>query len=318
MQQHQQRPEREAYQANRCNKMDANGLPQGAQAASAFTPVSLDTILRNMNSRKAKEQHEAVRAVGLLITSAPDQLLLLAKMEAQNYQRHAASGAIISLAIVALVGMACVLLSKSNIWAIDNALYIFAGTCIALACWLSLYLPRRARRNMIDVYHYLDDPRFIGLALNMLVPDGITESRQSPMYTGYVQASMVGALTKMLKRVNVSHKTLLTCEQMQILLSVLQHSRTDRALTLAILRALQQIGDESAIPIVERIARSTFDVHSEAEECLEYLRGQADQKRQAQTLLRASDSVVSTRPEHMLRPANPETDAAPEQLLRPS
>ena len=288
---------------------------------TALSPVSLEAILRGMNSRKAKEQHEAVRAVGLLITSAPDQLLLLAKMEADNYQRHAASGATISLAMVALVGMAGVLINNSNTWpglTPDVLMYIFGGTCITLACWLSLYLPRRARRNMIDVYHYLDDPRFIGLALNLLVPDGITESRQSPMYTGYVQSSMVGALTKMLKRVNVSHKALLTREQMQILLSVLQHPHTDRALTLAILRALQQIGDASAIPAVERLARSKFDVRSEAEECLEYLRNQADQKRQAQTLLRASDSAIATRPEHMLRPANPEIDAAPEQLLRPS
>ena len=65
-----------------------------------------------------------------------------------------------------------------------------------------------------------------------------------------VYGSVGQALTHLLLRVHATHKTLLTRQQMQILLSLLIHPKTDTTLTLAILRALQQIGDESAIKLL--------------------------------------------------------------------
>ena len=92
-------------------------------------------------------------------------------------------------------------------------------------------------------------------------------------------------------------------------------------LLLAILAALEQVGDEAAVPYVKRLAdsraitREQRRIQQKAEACLPYLESCANQRRGSQTLLRAS-SIDSTRPEILLRPASGNTDTEPEQLLR--
>ena len=105
---------------------------------------------------------------------------------------------------------------------------------------------------------------------------------------------------------------------MKTLLFLLDKPNNDAPLTYSVLRALQQIGDDTAIPVVERLARSQRgNVAEWANETLVYLRDRSDQKRQSQTLLRASGASESIGHDALLRPAINAADPAPEQLLRP-
>ena len=181
--QNQKRTEWEAYQTVRVAKMDAEGLPLTGPPAAASSSLLLHDILRGMNSRKAERQYEAMRAAGRLASTSPEQLLHLAQMEALNYQRYVAAGTLISLSAVSLTGVLGFLLAQGiGDWKIaaDTAMWLLGGMCIVMACWLNVYLPRRARANMIGIYRNLDDPRFIGLALSLFVPDGVTKSRIAP------------------------------------------------------------------------------------------------------------------------------------------
>jgi hypothetical protein len=89
-------------------------------------------------------------------------------------------------------------------------------------------------------------------------------------------------------------------------------------LKIAALRALEQVGDETALPVVEKLAKSAGDtqVRFAAQECLPFLQQRADQVRVEQTLLRASGPGSSA--DVLLRPASNGAEAAPQQLLRAS
>lgn len=132
-----------------------------------------------------------------------------------------------------------------------------------------------------------------------------------------VQREATEALKRLLPKVKASDKQHITAAEMNSLLKRL--GGKDHRLTLAILKALEQIGDERALPKVEAIAseHSTYpvEVMLAAQECLPYLRQLAEASRQAHTLLRASEST--TAPETLLRAASGTTTEKPDQLLRP-
>lgn len=80
----------------------------------------------------------------------------------------------------------------------------------------------------------------------------------------------------------------------------------DADLILAILRALEQVGDEKALPAVERLVEIEpyHKVGRAAEACLPALRQRVEQARLAQTLLRPA-SAPNAPSEVLLRPAGP-------------
>ncbi len=134
------------------------------------------------------------------------------------------------------------------------------------------------------------------------------------------------ALIRLLPRLRVTDANLLTPGQRKLLYTIL--SRNERNpwsinywsadLKIAILRALEQIGDEKAIPYVEKAARTArnLEVRAAAQECLPYLTTRAEQLRVEQTLLRASASTTS--PDMLLRPTVATAPTEPQQLLRAS
>ena len=92
---------------------------------------------------------------------------------------------------------------------------------------------------------------------------------------------------------------------------------------LAILQALEQVGDRSAVPVVEKLTRMDADtpakirVRHAAIDCLPLLQIRAGLVAEAKTLLRASAPEAAGH-DTLLRAASGPTDKAPEQLLRPS
>jgi hypothetical protein len=138
-----------------------------------------------------------------------------------------------------------------------------------------------------------------------------------------LQAVAMKALTRLLQQLKATDAHLLNAQQRGNLYRHLNsyQARFHPDFQIAILKALEQVGDEAAIPHVRRLARSVAlgprqqQVRRAAQDCLPFLRNRADQLRVSQTLLRAS-SATSAAPDILLRPADNRHAAAPEQLLR--
>ena len=93
------------------------------------------------------------------------------------------------------------------------------------------------------------------------------------------------------------------------------------ALRIAALKALEQVGDSTAIPIVERLAQikpltpGQAKVQQAAIECLPMLRANCGEVEAARTLLRASQADTA-RPDTLLRPATGAGQTDRNELLR--
>jgi hypothetical protein len=139
------------------------------------------------------------------------------------------------------------------------------------------------------------------------------------------------ALTRLLPRLQASDVGLLNAYQRGCLYRALGRSMQselspdDEALAfiLAILKALEQVGDRKAIPAVRQLlkARPAWSgerleqIHEAAESCLQFLQARTDQEAKGQELLRASRMPGAT-PETLLRAAQGAGPTPPEQLLR--
>lgn len=91
----------------------------------------------------------------------------------------------------------------------------------------------------------------------------------------------------------------------------------NKQLTLAILSALEQVGDNRDLSTVEKICSADREVMEAAKVCLQRLLERAGQKRVSDGLLRASVAPV-TGPDVLLRPASGQEDTAASDLLRAS
>jgi hypothetical protein len=129
-------------------------------------------------------------------------------------------------------------------------------------------------------------------------------------------------LTRLLPSLQASDASLLDEEQRKCLYRALHGRNTE--LVLAILKALEQVGDDKALPHVEKLAegegvvRGDFSrIREAAQACLPALQQRAEWERSRQTLLRAA-SASDTPSDVLLRPAGGTIEADPQQLLRAS
>ena len=128
------------------------------------------------------------------------------------------------------------------------------------------------------------------------------------------------ALIILLPRMKASDTALLNAEQRFCLNRALRGKNTE--LTLAILKAWEQVGDAKAIEEVDKLARGRGgknpQVVAAAQDCLPFLRQSAERQQIGAQLLRPSDGNL-TPSDVLLRPAMPHASTAPsEQLLRPT
>lgn len=136
---------------------------------------------------------------------------------------------------------------------------------------------------------------------------------------------IIVALRRLLPLAKASHKILQTDRQKQNLYSLLTPSNIERRADtmLQILKALEQIGDETAIPSVTRLANlepttpRVEKIRDAARDCLEYLEIRSEDQRNSQTLLRGA-SAPTMDPDTLLRPALSNTQTDKEHLLRAS
>jgi len=183
------------------------------------------------------------------------------------------------------------------------------------------YVPTRAHRSIAQLIEDASDFRFLSIFLSML--------KEITWQVGWapdpvIYLSMRNAFRRLVLEIMEGNPRQIPFkERHQALSFVLEAPYKDVDLTLSVLKALEQIGDESLIPVVEKLAkerpatREAEEIQEAARACLPFLRLHAEDARQAKTLLRAADPSASHDAGDLLLPVT-ETESIlpPEQLLR--
>lgn len=282
-------------------------------------------LLKKLNSRNADVRSAALREARAL---PMEQLLELAALEARRYPKWLRkldlltyNLFLIALSLMSGYTMLAELHGSTRPTAVILIqLSIFSAFAYGLTTFACGFLPNRARAAVASLIADLHDPRFVGPVLTLLQADAKT------MEKGGLRQSLREALKWMLPKLRAGDAALLTPEQRRILLLLLDKPMADPELTLCILKALEQIGDEQAVPAVQKLidrlagytSKRAASLREAAQECLPYLTGHVERTRQAQTLLRPADSSQAVSADVLLRPSLPTVSETPsEQLLRP-
>lgn len=265
----------------------------------------LERLLRELDSIHVEVREAALEQVRAL---PPDQLVRLAERDIANARRRRVQTYLHTGLVAALPGVS--LLLPASVSA-DCLAALFVATPFALVHTLKQgNRPTHAHRAIGTLLGEMRDPRFIGPAVEMVLESNVQASNAT-------MNSILRALKRMIRRLRADQAELLTKKQKQALLTLLQTPYADFELMLSILKALEQVGDADAIPVVERLAeQSVAKVRRAAEECLIYLHQRVEMNQQAQTLLRAAENQAIP-PETLLRPAlSLAEDTPPHELLR--
>ena len=167
-----------------------------------------------------------------------------------------------------------------------------------------------ARQNAISALRRLDDPRQIGLFAACMNDKN-----------GDVRKIARDTLKKLMPKAQASDAQYINKDEMQALADALRKQKQDAGLMLALLKGLEQIGDERALANVAALTEDSSvspSIKQAARDCLPYLQIRAEQAKQAQTLLRASYGNEIA-PETLLRPASGVSASSndAQELLRP-
>ncbi len=165
------------------------------------------------------------------------------------------------------------------------------------------------RKNTVHMLTTINDVRIVGPLCDVL---------------GFRDADMARiaqeALIEILPRLKSSDSHLLNREQRDRLYGTL--SGDNRPLIFATLKALEQVGDERAIPFVDKLANGMRmakteenEVWAAANHCLPFLRERAAAQKASAELLRASSPETDNA--DLLRAASPQA-TQPQELLRAS
>jgi hypothetical protein len=276
-----------------------------------------ESPLRGLNSYKRAVREAHLRQVCAL---PPESLLLLMQEGARLYRkRYRLSSCVELILLVPWLPISIALFAVANV-SVNLFGWFFLFTAFTAIAWHVCTVPWRMYRALVGVLEHTNDLHLVGPAISMYVrPDSF----------GQTHIALGNALCRLLPQLRSDHASLLTSDQMQDLLKLLAAGNYSEnasiasrkaAVMLQALKALEQIGDESAIPVVQNLTSTTLNqnimVRQAAEQCLEYLRLNAGRQREMQTLLRASSSAAAA-PDTLLRPASSNGETAPEQLLRP-
>jgi hypothetical protein len=190
-------------------------------------------------------------------------------------------------------------------------LMTLAGICLAIRPFTTT--GARRKYSLIQLLSDRDDLRIIGPLCDTLNP-----------YRLDFDPVVIAALKRLLPRLKASDAGLLNPDQRKGLYAALNtYIGKGIQFHLAVLQAIEQVGDSGAIPHVERIAYSEAATVNEkqlreaARECLQSLKARAEQERLSRTLLRLA-SAPDSPAETLLRPAQGAPEADPNRLLRPA
>ncbi len=281
----------------------------GLEPLTAEQRKRFQALLDSLDSFRKKRRTSAGRIIRGM---PPDLVFRLAEMESERFQTRSRKGSYVSAAVLAGFALWFYRTPASNIEAQGTIFLALGVACLTLIAGLNILLPFRASKTIAAIISEQEDTRFVGLALEML-----SRSDAPPQNRGYISAT----LCRLLPRMRADQRDLLTREQQRLLLIPLKSPMKNRALTLAVLKGLEQIGDAWAIPAVRELTDywngPSWGVGNAALECLAFLELRAAQSLEAKTLLRASEPADARAPDVLVRPAcGPLSDTPPEHLLR--
>ncbi len=193
-------------------------------------------------------------------------------------------------------------------------LFYFRGSSVFSFWWMIFplsgfwALDRNQSEQVVNRLSESWDPRAVGIL-------AVVARERDPTLTHRAMQ----ALTNLLPRIRASDAAYIDAEGMQALILLLPDA--PETVQLALLQALEQVGDKRAIPAVSELADSPEvrpDIQKAAAECLPALRQRARLVRDSATLLRASAAETPTEAaSQLLRPVS----GAPvptDNLLRPA
>jgi hypothetical protein len=185
--------------------------------------------------------------------------------------------------------------------------FVLASYVLIVLMRLVLSRTTRLQKDVSELLSRLGDPRHIGTLLQAYQIVG-----RPGLFRG--SQELENALLRQLERVRASDPIRLTDEQARAMAHALREGSPD--VRLALLKAIELIGDKRVLPDVERVARGRSDpvLAGLASECVQFLHRLAEEERVRQTLLRPSEEAPA---EPLLRAARNAEDGLGE-LLRPA
>jgi hypothetical protein len=286
----------------------------------------LRELMNRMNSRKPGVRRTAAQAA---LALPPAQLLELVELEAHRYP-YRLQWVVRPLlgSLGALTLTACLLYFA--LWQDEVSATITLLVAIGWMAVTALIVARdrlKARAKLADVMLQRANLSFLVPTVDMLQirPTGRAEKR--------LRRTLQGMLKHVLTKVHAHDGPHISRAQRDALNRLLANPLEDVELTLCVLKALQQVGDATALPLVQRLytlgvplrwrlpdkyykCSQVAEIRWAALECLPFLTAQVEKTQQAQTLLRPAQAEAY-RPETLLRAAAPANHASsPEQLLR--
>jgi hypothetical protein len=254
-------------------------------------------VVKALASGKADERAKAEAEIHKLGAAKLEALLALAREEAEKRRKRrrnaywVMAGYVLFLIVLVALGA-------------GGAVGSIGGLTSGIG---AMFAASQLQKNTVPLLAEEDDIRIIGPMVDAL---------------GYNDKDVPGiaeqALIRLLPKMQASDSILLNEEQRNALYKRLHGDPAD--LQIAILKALEQVGDSKALPHVQRLAREQASwararrVKEAAEACLPFLLKRVEQERAAGTLLRATTADETSNA--LLRPAGGgHTDT--ETLLRP-
>ena len=259
-------------------------------------------ILKRMNGWDEQEHAAAQQELRKTGIRAVGPLLRVMQKEALRRDRFsmAVAGLSVFAIVLSLLGMA------NGVGSGSEPFFVFL--LLVLVSLVNTTRPTRMQKRAAEALANYDDARVIGpLAEGLELDDN------------YTRGVAAAALRRLLPRVRASDAGLVSREHLQKLYRAL--SSDDLNLVLAVLHGLEQIGDEEAIPHVEKLTtRPAFsqaerNVRAAANDCLPGLQARLGRQGVGATLLRAASSPVGDE-EDLLRPAARSALSSGEPLLR--
>ncbi|HLV81425.1 MAG TPA: hypothetical protein VKT32_14155 [Chthonomonadaceae bacterium] len=265
---------------------------------------SIRGALQGLGSRRLEESLTAERELERRGVEAIEPLVAVLQEEIRSrVRRRAVSLLGLALAVVGFVAEMTRMRAENTTWLLGTTLG-YVACCLLLG---SLAQATRRERSAARLLRRVDDVRAIAPLLESLrfPPREMTQK----------------VLIRLLRRLSARDSALLGAQSRAHLHHALKQSARRLfgscfhiGYIVAVLKALEQIGDATALPTVELLAFSARqpDVRIAAQECLPFLRARAEQTGQmllrpagadtAEILLRSTADLRDPLPAHLLRP----------------
>ncbi len=282
-------------------------MTEKIQVIAAYSEVAaLLSDLESGNIERACTAQEALNRIG---PNAVGPLLALLSEERKRKNRNRPIVRVLFLVLGALYLLLCLYWASPIMWSLIPVQAV-------VMVWIArLLASSRLQNGATHALALLDDIHAIGPLAEAL------EFRDLYAYSG--TASMAEkALTRLLPRLQTEDAAMLDEEQRSCLWRILANNPypEHKDLTVAILRALERIGDDEALPTVQFLANLTprneieREIHIAARECLPLLQARVAGRTDPHLLLRATTSDAG---HALLRSAGGTDRSEADVLLRP-